>query len=232
MKRPRMILFDYGQTLMDEADFDGLKGTAAVMAYAVTNRDGKTAEEVQAFAESMSRDLRPLCQVEVSNLAFQKYLYESLGITFSLTPSEVEQVFWDHAGPAVLTPHIRELLEHLAAGKIRTGVFSNMSFSGATLADRICRFLPDHRFEFILASSEYIFRKPHRRVFDLLLSQAGLSPEDVWYCGDNVIWDIEGASQCGIFPVWYRGALKRREETPACRHLAIDDWSELLDLLK
>ena len=38
MKKPQMILFDYGQTLVNEASFDGVKGTAAVMKYAVANK--------------------------------------------------------------------------------------------------------------------------------------------------------------------------------------------------
>ena len=31
MKKPEMILFDYGQTLIDEERFDGMRGTAKVV---------------------------------------------------------------------------------------------------------------------------------------------------------------------------------------------------------
>ena len=31
MNRPKMIIFDYGQTLVTEKPFDGLKGTRAVL---------------------------------------------------------------------------------------------------------------------------------------------------------------------------------------------------------
>lgn len=31
MQKPKMILFDYGQTLVNEAKFDGVRGTEAVM---------------------------------------------------------------------------------------------------------------------------------------------------------------------------------------------------------
>lgn len=34
MKTPQMILFDYGQTLIAEQRFDGIKGTAAVLQHA------------------------------------------------------------------------------------------------------------------------------------------------------------------------------------------------------
>ena len=34
MKKPKLILFDYGQTLVNEQLFDGVKGTEAVLGYA------------------------------------------------------------------------------------------------------------------------------------------------------------------------------------------------------
>ncbi len=46
MIKPKMILFDYGQTLVNEVAFDGVKGTEAVLKYAVKNKYNKTAEEV------------------------------------------------------------------------------------------------------------------------------------------------------------------------------------------
>ena len=46
MIKPKMILFDYGQTLVNEVSFDGVKGTEAVLKYAVKNKYNKTAEEV------------------------------------------------------------------------------------------------------------------------------------------------------------------------------------------
>ncbi len=38
MKMPQMVLFDYGQTLIAEQKFDGVKGTEAVLQYATRNR--------------------------------------------------------------------------------------------------------------------------------------------------------------------------------------------------
>ena len=38
MIKPKMILFDYGQTLINEVKFDGVKGTEAVLKYAVKNK--------------------------------------------------------------------------------------------------------------------------------------------------------------------------------------------------
>lgn len=46
MKLPKMILFDYGQTLVNEQKFDGIKGTEAILEYAAVNKYHLTAEQV------------------------------------------------------------------------------------------------------------------------------------------------------------------------------------------
>ena len=92
-QKPEMILFDYGQTLISEAAFDGLKGTAAVMAHAVENKYHLTPEQVQREANAINRELqrtdpttRANRTVEVPNHMFTAYLYESLGIKINLSP--------------------------------------------------------------------------------------------------------------------------------------------------
>ena len=56
MTKPKMILFDYGQTLGNEEKFNGIKGTAAVMEHAVENARGLTPIEVQAEAEAINTE--------------------------------------------------------------------------------------------------------------------------------------------------------------------------------
>lgn len=52
-----MILFDYGQTLVCEEKFDGIKGTEAVLQYATRNKYNKTAAEIQEAADAVNREL-------------------------------------------------------------------------------------------------------------------------------------------------------------------------------
>ena len=121
---------------------------------------------------------------------------------------------------------------------IRSGVISNIGFSGHALKNRINRLLPDNRFEFIIASSEYMVRKPNPLIFRLALSKANLSADEVCYCGDNTENDVMGAYGAGIFPVWYHSLIQNdwRDETldkkPECEHLYINDWLELIDVLE
>ena len=92
--------------------------------------------------------------------------------------------------------------------------------------------------EIILCSCEDATRKPAPAFFRLALRKAGLSPEEVWYCGDNPRADVWGAHGAGLFPVHYvntelpcpyRSAADELE--PDFPHLRIGDWSELLPAL-
>ena len=233
MKLPQMILFDYGQTLINQAKFDGVKGTEAVLQHAVKNKYNKTAAQVQEAADEINRELgrfdplnRHLFQVEVPNHMFTAYLYESQGIEIPLPSEEIDRIFWDAAAPGIPTEGIQDFLAFLKQKNIRTGVVSNIAFCGSALEERINSLLPDNHFEFILATSEYLFRKPNRRIFELALEKAGLAPEDVWYIGDQYQCDIKGAQGAGLFPVWYIGAIdlpyEEREEI-----LTVRDWQEL-----
>ena len=237
MKKPKMILFDYGQTLMNEQKFDGLRGTEAVLQYTVKNKYNRTAEEVQAAADEINRELgrfdplkRHLFQVEVPNHMFTSYLYESQGIELSISGAEIDKVFWDAASPGVPTEGIEEFLDFLHKQGIRTGVISNITYCGEVLSERIHRMLPENHFEFIIATSEYLFRKPNKRIFELALEKAQLNSEDVWYIGDQYACDVVGARNTGIEPVWYIGAIdlpyEEKEDV-----LTVRSWAEVQRIL-
>lgn len=233
MKIPKMILFDYGQTLIAEREFDGVKGTEAVLQHAVRNKYHLSAEQVQAQANEINREFgrfdpekRHLFQIEIPNTMFTPYLYESQGIEIALSNAEIDTLFWDAAAPGVPTEGIKDFLQYLQKKGIRTGVISNIAYDPSVVAERIHRLLPENTFEFVITSSNYMFRKPHKRIFDLALEKAGLQPDEVWYIGDQYECDIKGSLNAGLFPVWYIGAidLPYQEEKEI---LTVTDWEKL-----
>ncbi|MDE6939443.1 MAG: HAD-IA family hydrolase [Lachnospiraceae bacterium] len=237
MKTPKMILFDYGQTLVAESKFDGVRGTAAVLQHAVRNKYNLSAEQVQARANEINQEFgrfdperRHLFQIEIPNTMFTPYLYESLGIEIALTNAEIDMIFWDAAAPGAATEGVEDFLKFLKNREIRTGVISNISYAPSVVAARINRLLPENAFEFILTSSNYIFRKPHRRIFDLALEKADLRSDEVWYIGDQYECDVKGALNAGLYPVWYIGAidLPHREDRSI---LTVTDWDALKPLI-
>lgn len=232
MKIPKMVLFDYGQTLIAEK-FDGLKGTEAVLQYAKRNKYHLSAEQVQAKANEINQEFgrfdpekRHLFQIEIPNTMFTPYLYESQGIEIALSNSEIDTVFWNAAAPGMPTEGIKEFLGYLKNKGIRTGVISNICYDFSVVAERINRLLPENTFEFIITSSNYIFRKPNKRIFDLALEKAGLEPDEVWYIGDQYECDVKGALNACLLPIWYIGAI----DPPYIKDtniLTVKTWNEI-----
>lgn len=235
MNLPKMIIFDYAQTLVYEKPYDVLKGITSVLMHASVNPDNVQAEEVTAFSNEIFEETvryKNLSTIEVHNLAFQNYVYEYFGLEFEKSQMEIEKIFENAASAAEPTKNIELLLHFLHKKDIRTSVISNMSFSGPMLTERINNYIPDNNFEFILASSEYVYRKPDKRIFELALRKARLEPQEVWYCGDNVICDVDGSANCGMFPVWYKGSPGMiNTANPNSNCLEVNDWTELIEIL-
>lgn len=241
MTYPKMIIFDYGHTLLYEPGWDSMRGNAELLKHATVNKNNCTVQELQrgadmVFSEHIER-IREL-GYDVSALVGDRFLYEYLGLEFSLSPHEIETVFWDACTAGAVMPGADKMLDYINCHNIRSAVISNIGWSGQALTKRINRLLPNNQFEFVIASSDYLFRKPSRYLFELALIKAELSPSEVWYCGDNPQADVEGASQVGIFPIWYDNATEKNHKdrsnkaAPKCKHLHIQEWEEVLELLE
>jgi putative hydrolase of the HAD superfamily len=240
MKKPEMIIFDYGQTLLYEPGFDALKGEEALFKYIKTNKNNLTPVDINSFEQEAFAQLMAVRKIgyEIHEWQFLKYVYEYLNIELTISIEEAEKILWYNMSPGALMPGIEYMLDDINARGIRSGVISNIGWSGSALKHRIDRLLPNNQFEFIMASSDYVFRKPDRRLFELALRKAGITADSVWYCGDNVKADVEGAAGAGIYPVWYEEMTVENPwrgentEPPRCEHLHIHHWNELNELLE
>lgn len=241
MKYPKMILFDYGHTLLYEPGWDAVRGNAELLKYATKNPNHCTLEDVRKAAEMIFgehiENIRRF-GYDICGQVCDKVLYEYLGIEFSLTPLEMETVFWNGASMGAIMPDADKMLDYINKNGIRSAVISNLLWSGSALTERLNRLLPNNQFEFVMTSSDYFLRKPNRILFDIALQKTGISADEVWYCGDNPQTDIEGASQVGIYPIWYDNDTEKDykdrsgECLPHCEHLHIYTWQEMIDLLE
>jgi putative hydrolase of the HAD superfamily len=69
--------------------------------------------------------------------------------------------------------------------------------------------------------------KPDRRIFELAMDRAGVTPEVSVYVGDNPEFDVDPALEAGMYPV----LLDRRERFPDAPGPRITSMGELPDLL-
>ena len=136
-------------------------------------------------------------------------------------------------------PYADKMIDYLNQTGIRTAVISNNAWSGEAIKERFDRLLPNNQFEFIISSCDYMIRKPDKRLFEIALVKSGLTADKVWYCGDSIYCDVNGAHNAGIFPVLYEGSTA--EENPSVhdnqgmeipfKHLHIHDWREMIKVL-
>lgn len=241
MTKPEMIIFDYGHTILHEPNHSVENGNKAIFKY-IKDNPGNVGFEIfnKTCIEMFAKIKAARGTLEIHEHHFLRLLYDYLNITLSVSIAEAERIIWNGISEGAVMPYASEMLDYLNENGIRTAVISNNCFSGAALAERINRLLPNNNFEFVLVSSEYVFNKPHPLMFEIALKKAGLPADKVWFCGDSIYCDINGAHGVGMFPVLYEGSTA--EENPSVRdnidmeitfdHLHIHNWSELVKALE
>ena len=243
LRKPEMILFDYGRTLLYEPDWDAQRGDRALFQYVTHNPNHCTPEDLRRESEAVFSELDRITEVlhyDVPCATGTRLILEHLGIRLSLTSLEQENVFWTAASPGAVVPYADSLLDYLNAAGIRTGVISNNGWSSEALRQRVDRLLPNNRFEFVLSSCDYLVRKPDRRLFEIGLQRAQLPAEKVWYCGDSIRADVYGAKNAGMFPVFFDGNIeignsfdhRNKDLTIDFDYLHIHHWRELIKVLE
>lgn len=229
-----MILFDYGQTLVVEPQFDATRGYAAV--YDQTDGDPDNRKSFCKFADTVFLSLAVKAHTtchEIDDVRFLRAVCAYCGLQSRISFEAADLLYWDTATEGShASPHATEMLATLEARGIRTGVVSNLCFSKANLETRLSRYLPDHRFELIAASSDLLLRKPDPFIFNYALRTARLSPEEVWFVGDNPDADILGAAHVGMRPILYTGAhMRDYSKPPSVPHTQIENLATLLSLV-
>ena len=231
MRKPAGVIFDFGDTVMG-GPFDPLAGDVKLLEFA-TSVPHPAAREIQLIADEINREIdriRIESMVEFSCQSFQRLLYDKLGIFFSISFEEMEKEFWRAATFYKPLDGIREVLDILAVNDIKAGILSNTSFSGAVLEEDLAKHDLAHRFSFVISSADYGFRKPSWRIFDVAVKKMALPPEDIWFAGDMLDYDIAGAISAGLFPVWYNAKnMPGRDGLDCCE---IEHWLELRDKIE
>jgi HAD superfamily hydrolase (TIGR01549 family) len=103
-------------------------------------------------------------------------------------------------------------LKKLEADGYRMGLISNAG-DDQDVQQLARRFGIGQYFDFILTSAACSYRKPHRRIFELALSNWYFLPSEAVMVGDNLDADVRGAQSVGLFAIWIsRRAGKRLED--------------------
>ena len=232
MHRPAGVIFDLGGTILHQESLSFVAGNERLLEFA-ENAPGLTAEDIQRVADEINEEvqrIRDESMVEFSVQSFQRLLYEHLDISFTISPFELEREFWDATIKYSPSEGIFDVLNTLEENRIKTGILSNSAFTGAVLEEELAKHNLAHRFSFLISSNDYGFRKPHNRLFHLAVRKMNLEPQDIWFVGDKLEYDIRGAIDYGLYPVWYNPENKPGEIDG--EYLEVRSWQEFQEKIE
>jgi len=206
MKLPQAVIFDFGDTLIEDVSFAPRRGNEALFPFISSNPNQVTLDGITALGRKLDGYLqaqRDASSLEFSWFAFSRNLYESAGIGFSLPPVEAELTFWKAAEDSRLQPNVVEVLRWLSSRDIPMGVVSNCTFSGPAIEYELRKHGVVEFFRFVISSADYGIRKPHPLIFETAAAKIGANPNDIWFVGDSLQKDVLGSRACGMQPVWF-----------------------------
>ena len=97
-------------------------------------------------------------------------------------------------------PGALETLGQLKKSGLRLGLVTNGEAEGQR--HKVERFNLDPFFDCVVIEGEFGVGKPDERVFRHALSILGVTPEETWMVGDNLVWDVAPAQGLGMKGIW------------------------------
>ena len=127
-------------------------------------------------------------------------------------------------------PDAVETLQALRSAGTRTAVCSNW---GWDLGDAVGSCGLAELVEVVVGSATSGYRKPHNRIFEIVLERLGLGPAEVLFVGDTWSADVEGALSAGLWAaeVVRQGENGEERRLPD-RVIRVSRLTELLPLLR
>ena len=240
MNIPKLVLFDYGHTLVYEKYFNTTEGAKVIYEHISQSNIHVDRDEFIKTADILYEELshaRRELALEVPAQSFTRLLRDYFGICFDIDEGRLQEIYWDAVSPPVAMDGVGSMLKLLKELNVKTAVISNLWYCEEVLKRRLERTLPESNFEFYMSTCDYGFRKPNKILFDIALKRAGTEQSETWFCGDEPIADIEGAYNAGILPVWFDSKINcpykfRPQGKPLVECIHINSWEEFEKLIR
>ncbi|WP_026691347.1 HAD family hydrolase [Alteribacter aurantiacus] len=117
-------------------------------------------------------------------------------------PKQEIQAFWNHHFPQCFTVSQETInLVHTLKEKVKIGVITNGTTQRQKAKIRNTNLY--HYFDHVFISEEVGFSKPDNRIFESVLNELHMQPEEVLFIGDDIEKDIAGCQNAGIRGIWF-----------------------------
>jgi HAD superfamily hydrolase (TIGR01549 family) len=208
----RAVLFDLGGTLMyeratwdaiiahaDEALTNYLRGEGMELNLSTFPREFR--KRLGKYFSQREQDLLETTYSFVLRDVLKDKGYGD--ISESIIRKALDQLFAITQTNWTLEEDTLATLQKLETDGYRMGLISNAG-DDQDVRQLARRFGIDRYFDFILTSAACSYRKPHRRIFELALSNWYFLPSEAVMVGDNLDADVRGAQSVGLFAIWLR----------------------------
>ena len=234
MRRPRVICFDMGYTLMrhsptgPELYRQVLAENGHVFESSALEAGHVSARQHYVEATRTGRDFE--ASMEAARefwLEYTSLVLDGLGLEAGALTELAEAVNARAWSADCWEPFADSIgaLRALRGLGVRMAVISNFV---DTLPSLCTRAGFDDYFDVILASVDAGAMKPDSRIFETALRRLGVSAGEAWHVGDNYWADVLGARAVGMTPV----LIDREGHVPRADCLKITSLDELVELVR
>ncbi len=221
------ILMDMGDTLihLESCSFN----RALKKIYQLALFPKVKEEEFMNYA-NLTRDelFKNRLQIEIKCQDYIRLLKNRFQLSFTLNLEELEWNFALEFGKVRYVKDVKEVLSFFKKKNIRLIVLSNTMFSSKTIQKQLGELAS--YFEEIIASSEYVARKPDQSFFELGIGRMNLKKEEIVYIGNDYFFDVYGSNQVGLDVIWLNeNHLEPLKEYGNLSYQMITSYQELMD---
>ncbi len=177
----------------------------------------KAFHEAYVKAHEKYRVIRYEKYIEVTNAIWVSEALNSLGFKISSDDSRLKVAmnvfFQDYVNSLELRPHVIELLGDLSE-RFKLGLISNFTYA-PVVHSSLRRLGIGHFFNVVLVSDDVGWRKPHKLIFETMLSKLGVEASETVFVGDSPLEDIGGAQSVGMKTVFVSSQFNKVEDLKA-----------------
>lgn len=244
---PKALLFDLGETLLSYGpiNINELFAHGAKLTYDYLSQQGipdLTLPPLSSYVKKHTWTIKLHCvwaylrQKEFNCLKLLDINIKKLGIT--LSQAQLEQLAWLWYEPlgtrATVEPDLHQTLTTLRQNGYQMAIISNVFLPASVLDRQLARFNLLEFFPIRIYSSDTLYRKPHRRIYQIALEKLEISGDQAIMVGDKIPEDIRGPSKLGIRGIFKRGVTNPHRKVPSGTPIieTIAELPRLLETLK
>jgi putative hydrolase of the HAD superfamily len=199
----KVFVFDFWDTLI-KYDYDGIKAYSAILAKAISNPNKVSPQHLLDAVKKTFIEIRAESKLlEVKFADVHKLVHETLDLKFDVGYEEIEDIFINNAYSLSEHAHASTLLNYLVENDYKIALLSNTTLRHSTIKAILAKAFPAIKFEPLIVSSDVVFKKPHPKIYQLMLKKLNVLPQLVYFVGDNIEYDVVGPTNAGMFAFYY-----------------------------